>query len=257
MHFSTKNHDISDELLIYRFENGIKLIRPEEAQKYNNYKLTHDIGPSVASVLNLPLSIYLLDMQGNTRKMNHEGAFVCGFQSTSDSIGKSLYEVSKTDSANLLINNCTDVIVSNKIKLFDEENTRKDNTKNQFLSIKSPWYDDQCNIIGTFGCSIVLGKHPLADSLSLLKQLGFLSNDNLNPLQKDLITDPTINGVYLSKREMECLRFAVRGHTAKRTAQILGISYRTVEEYLDNIKYKLGAKSKACLIEMAIDYFLK
>jgi FixJ family two-component response regulator len=47
----------------------------------------------------------------------------------------------------------------------------------------------------------------------------------------------------------------VRAHT-RPIGRALGISHRTVEEYLVNIRIKTGASSKAELIEMTIDEFV-
>lgn len=56
----------------------------------------------------------------------------------------------------------------------------------------------------------------------------------------------------LSKRELELLFYYVRGKTSKTIAKILNLSYRTVENYIDNIKNKLDLGSKEDLIEYSI-----
>jgi DNA-binding CsgD family transcriptional regulator len=61
-----------------------------------------------------------------------------------------------------------------------------------------------------------------------------------------------INDVQLTQRELQCLQATVQGFTAKEIAQQLGISYRTVEEYLTNIREKAGASSKAELVRMVL-----
>lgn len=60
----------------------------------------------------------------------------------------------------------------------------------------------------------------------------------------------------ISLREMDCLRLTIKGKTAKQIACILGLSHWTVEEYLANVKLKLGVKKKSELIEKTIDYFI-
>jgi LuxR family transcriptional regulator, activator of conjugal transfer of Ti plasmids len=55
--------------------------------------------------------------------------------------------------------------------------------------------------------------------------------------------DRTINGVILSRRELECLRWASLGKSAWEIACILGISRRTACFHLDNAKAKLGVRS--------------
>lgn len=62
---------------------------------------------------------------------------------------------------------------------------------------------------------------------------------------------------HLSKRETECLQLTIRGQSARLVAKHLGISQRTVEEYLNNTKIKFGVSSKRDLIDIAIDYFFQ
>ncbi|WP_394846141.1 helix-turn-helix transcriptional regulator [Pendulispora brunnea] len=57
----------------------------------------------------------------------------------------------------------------------------------------------------------------------------------------------------LTRREAEILFFLLRGKSAKETAVILSMSRRTVEQHIDKMKQKLGARSKFELIEVAIE----
>lgn len=59
------------------------------------------------------------------------------------------------------------------------------------------------------------------------------------------------NAEKLSSREKECLKWHVKGKTAKETAQMLKLSSRTVEFYFENIKDKLGCFSKHELLKTA------
>lgn len=58
--------------------------------------------------------------------------------------------------------------------------------------------------------------------------------------------------VYLTKREVEVLRCTILGYSAKSTAKLLNISFRTVECYIDNIKLKLRCNNKRELIGLII-----
>lgn len=58
-----------------------------------------------------------------------------------------------------------------------------------------------------------------------------------------------------SKRELECIRYTLKGKSAKQISYELKISTRTVEEYLANIKTKMGVYSKSELIENALLLF--
>jgi LuxR family quorum-sensing system transcriptional regulator SolR len=46
--------------------------------------------------------------------------------------------------------------------------------------------------------------------------------------------------LYLTKREIECVSWVVKGKSSAEMSEILGISKRTVECHLDNVKKKLG-----------------
>lgn len=58
--------------------------------------------------------------------------------------------------------------------------------------------------------------------------------------------------VKLTHRESECLFYMLRGKSAKGTAQILGLSSKTIEFYLQTLKSKFDCLSKSQLIEKAI-----
>ena len=48
----------------------------------------------------------------------------------------------------------------------------------------------------------------------------------------------------LSARERECLLWASLGKSSSDTAQILGLSSRTVDGYLDRARNKLGVRTR-------------
>jgi LuxR family transcriptional activator of conjugal transfer of Ti plasmids len=61
--------------------------------------------------------------------------------------------------------------------------------------------------------------------------------------RRKLLAGDLINGVSLSPREIECLKWAAQGKSAWETGRILGISRHTVAFHLDNAKTKLGVRS--------------
>ncbi|TAK77985.1 MAG: LuxR family transcriptional regulator [Gammaproteobacteria bacterium] len=52
----------------------------------------------------------------------------------------------------------------------------------------------------------------------------------------------------LTPREIDCLDCLLMNKTAKETGLMLGISHRTVEDYLANAKHKLNCQNKAELV---------
>jgi len=222
---------INEETQIIKVNQGVQLVQNNNIKKSNI---------TIKNLLDLPVSSYLLDADGNTQIINEEGIKICGFDSSKQAIGKSLISVSEKSSAIQLINNCKQVLDNHTLKFFDELNIRKDGIKQQFLSIKFPCYDQTMHSIGIFGISIVFGNHQLAESLSKIKQLGLLAtpNEPMIPLSPRLTT-----------REQDCLRSLLRGFTAKMIAKQFNISHRTVEEYLTKIKEKFNVTTKSQLIE--------
>jgi DNA-binding CsgD family transcriptional regulator len=82
---------------------------------------------------------------------------------------------------------------------------------------------------------------------------------NLNVQEYYTPTSPSVMNLslcHLTPREMDVLRYAAIGYTAKKIAIALGISYRTVETYIHSLKIKLNCASKADITEKAIQYGL-
>ena len=54
--------------------------------------------------------------------------------------------------------------------------------------------------------------------------------------------------LFLTQREAECVAYLLYGLTIRGAAKALGISHRTAEDYISNIREKLDCNSKASLI---------
>ena len=52
----------------------------------------------------------------------------------------------------------------------------------------------------------------------------------------------------LTERQAQCAKYVLQGKTAREIAVVLGLSKRTVEDYISHIKLKLGCQNKAELI---------
>lgn len=70
--------------------------------------------------------------------------------------------------------------------------------------------------------------------------------------KKYLLLGDSFNNASLTYRESDVLKYLILGYTAKKTAIQLGISYRTVETYVETLKLKLQCSSKRELIEKTI-----
>lgn len=85
-----------------------------------------------------------------------------------------------------------------------------------------------------------------------------LDNNNLHTRTKnhDFIANTTLDYIntsagktHISSREVECLYLLSKGHTVKEIAQILDISPRTVDTYIERLKQKLQCNFKSELIQ--------
>jgi DNA-binding CsgD family transcriptional regulator len=233
--------------IIYRVNEGIKLVKPGNTAREAESGISFDTGHTVASLLQQPFNFYFLNPEGTTLHMNQPCVEICGFSSIKDSLGKSLVDVSTSETATKLIENCKEVITENKIKIFEEENLRNDGISMQFLSVKSPWYNDANEIIGLFGCSIVLGKQSLAAAILQISELGLLNSTNYT-VNNTIIPAISPNNKLLSERESLCLFHLCKGYTLKEIAKIIGLSPKTIETYIDRAKQKFKSKNKSELI---------
>lgn len=64
------------------------------------------------------------------------------------------------------------------------------------------------------------------------------------------------NNIYLSSREIAVFKRLLLGYSSRQSGELLKISTKTVESYIDTIKLKLQCKSKGEIIATAIQFGL-
>ncbi|RYW88249.1 LuxR family transcriptional regulator [Legionella pneumophila] len=225
--------NISNEFVFSRYKKGIVLLPPET--------MTETAHLSVENILKQPFSIYFV--KGNDcslGKINSTCAQNCGFDSEFSAIGKIASDFLNKESAHFAVAVDKTVMVQETVNICEHMLEHNEGTSYQYLTIKSPWYQQQ-NVVGVFGCSIMLGLHPLAESLQCIAELGLLSaNVFKTVVAKDRAS--------LSKQELSLAKLLITGLTAKEMAKRVNLSHRTVETYLINIKAKLQCKNKTELV---------
>jgi len=229
--------NISDEFEINRFYNGVKLSEPRES-KY-----------SIANVLKCQFGVYFETTDGVIQKANALNAEnYCGFDSTKSAIGKKYFLRMNKNEVKKLRYNDNLVMKKNCNVIFEEDITQDEAINVSTLSIKMPWYNTQNRVIGLFGCSILLGKNSLSQSLTHIAELGLL----IPNIQLSKTLGNEIDNVYLSKRQLDCAKLLLQGNKIKEIADRLNLSPRTIETYLDNMKAKLKCRNK---IDLTIKLF--
>jgi len=59
--------------------------------------------------------------------------------------------------------------------------------------------------------------------------------------------------IALSERETQCLYYLLTGKSAASTAKLLGLSPKTVEYYIENVKLKMACNTREELIKKSIE----
>jgi DNA-binding CsgD family transcriptional regulator len=141
---------------------------------------------------------------------------------------------------------------NDKLVLLDIH-TYADDKMAMLFSTKAKLFDGNNNVAGVIvSASEIQHKTIINIALQIAKaDKKFRGNNNVNQRSYSVFM-PSQNS-NLSKREMECLFYLVRGKGARETAELLHLSKRTVEDYIENIKNKMGCYTKSQIIEKALD----
>ncbi len=247
----TKNRfiDTSDELLISRSHRGVQLLRPEK----NTHSYPFSAKKSLGYIKNLPFNVYVLDANSHIQLINEATVETIGFDSVNDGLGKTMFDILPEENAKNLIDTDKFVVRTIQTKIIDDLVIHKDGNKHQFLTVKTPLYNAQHNVIGVFGCSILLDHHSLAGAIAQITQLGLLQPQHM-VFDDNFVDKLKAQNIQLSQREYQVLSYLFRGKSARETGEILHLSQRTVEFYLNALKSKLNCKKKSHLIEKIYKY---
>ncbi len=246
--------DTSPELQIYCYRKGIKLVKPES----NPFQVSGTpTGFRVKDILNLPCNVFFLNYKSEHQNLNESEAEHLGALAAKDVLGKSVSDFIHAHYAKCLLENDQDILLNQHLKILSEECVRlTDNVFWQALSIKMPWYNEENKLIGTFGLGIVERQHSLPITLEKITKFGLLYEPLIEKKPPSIKIEHLYNNIHLTAREKEVLSYLIRGKTARDTANMLNLSTRTVEHYLESLKNKFDVSSKAALIEKIIGYLL-
>jgi DNA-binding CsgD family transcriptional regulator len=169
---------------------------------------------------------YIKDLNGKYLHCNDVMAKYIGCEKASDIIGGYDPDFLPITVANMLKVNDTEVITSATCITFNEAFESLAKEKLIANSIKLPYRNSKQKIMGIMGFSII----------STLKSLKERAGQEYN----------------LSTRQLECLYHLVKGKSMKQIANILSLSLRTVEHYLEAARVKMHCANRSQLIEKAL-----
>ncbi len=81
----------------------------------------------------------------------------------------------------------------------------------------------------------------------------YVRKDLSNPRKPKAGVPEEKQEVQFTRREADCLVHFLQGKTANETGLALGLSQRTVEYYVKNMRQKVGCRTKADLIRIVRD----
>lgn len=215
-----------------------------------------------ARLANYADSFPIQSMGGYFNIMDRESRFVVASQSSLDLIG-----YKNTDQIHDTTYHDMPCQAANNADLFSCEDAT-------VIKTKKPVKILTCQPLNNSSHYIMLGeKHPLfidgevvgvsclfmdITNLRLVDLGRFLMREDAacrakkDPFQYSFILDSHYQDYGLSERQAECLFLLLRGKSSKVIAKTLGISFRTVEGYINEIKIKMGCETKSQIIEKSI-----
>lgn len=239
--------DISKEMFIEPFLNGVRLIKPKNDADASSH---YNINSCVKNVYDIPINVFFLDTDCRIQSLNTTAQDVCAYPTEEKTRGNTLHIAARKKEADIIIGQDREIFSKKCIMVEEYHFMRLDGNDFSALAIRYPLYNEMQSIIGLFSFSIILGDNApcsLITAMSRLMQTGLLIQPK-EVFKIPYIANNQINGIQLTKREMDCVRLASKGYTAKKSALKLNLSVRTVEYYLSRAKDKLNIYNKCDLV---------
>ena len=147
-----------------------------------------------------------------------------GFSSEAELFGRYVYDIHSNIESSIIIRNNENILRIGRPQLFEE--LMMLHGGNSFLcsSYKFPLKNEKNKTIGVMGISVPLEQTSLASYH-----------------QKN--TDISSDLECLSPQQMKCFHLLLKGLTAKKIAQEMHLSSRTIEYYITHIRLKLHCKN--------------
>lgn len=196
-------------------------------------------------------SAYWKDKNGSYRGMNAVFVRVSNAKSPVDVLGKTDRDLLWAEQAPILIKNDQEVIHTGCTKMVLEPVKSFTGDIHYYLSHKTPVRARSGKIMGVLGQSFLIDNgNSIATAIDEVNKFGFSIPEST---QKKLAgIESSHKASCLTKRQMECLFYLVKGMTIKQIANTLHLSPKTVEHYLDAVKTKLNCDTRSQLIEKAL-----
>lgn len=189
--------------------------------------------------------IFWKDKKGVYLGVNQQFLKVSDLQSFDDVVGNKDTDFIWAEQAHTMMLHDQEVISTGNTNFYLEAAKSPNHDIIQYFNYKTPLKSRAGKIIGVFGISI-----PVMDADSMAKAV----NETAMLINKQLNKTKPGPQLLLSKQQKYCLCYLVRGMTYKQIAAKLQLSSKTVEHYLNRVKVKMNCKSRADLVEKALQF---
>lgn len=201
----------------------------------------------------LPGYVLWKDMNSVYLKGNLNTARLFGFKHIDELTGITDYELpcKAAEDANLFIEQDKKTKEHASTLVLDIRCYANDQIKALLIN-KSLFFDPTSKPLGIVCNCLEINNHTLKDIGILLSKTDTPSKKTNTQKASNFYLNASYEGIKLSKRQSQCLFYLLRGKTIKTIANILNLSPRTIETYIDDIKNKMHCRTKEELIEKAI-----
>jgi len=240
--------DLSNEMLVVRHQNGIKLVRPTQAESGDNQRQSIVLG----KLLDMSYNVFFHSPDSVILEANQAMLNNCGLASRAHALGSTVRSVCRNDAqAHHVLANNQRVLDTRELVIADERLDLWTNEYSHTMSFKFPWYDTNHVLIGVFGCAVMMVNN---DCASISKELALITEQFITApaAPSSLLPGKEFIGKYFSSREMDVIKYVMRGKTMREIGELLGLSRRTVESYFENIKIKANVKTRSELFDKVI-----
>lgn len=214
--------------------------------------------PRFQKIRSFPATVYAKYTDGTYVGANDSLIEMAGLTSVTDIKNKTDEELCWSASSEALRQNDLSVLENERAICQIENVVDCNENKIDMLSFKLPFYSNDEKVVGLLGISINSEKQPTSDLFDMLTQTmrtfesdypALSANSLMQRKQAAMKSRQEILN-RLTQRERDCVKCLCQGLSAKETAKVLGLSYRTVEVYYEKIKVKLGVRRKIEILSL-------
>lgn len=206
----------------------------------------------IETLLYLPgnFGVFWKDSHGHYMGCNDFAAEKTLLSSRHDVVGRSDFDLTvlRHEEASAIREGDQTVLKSQKTHYFLYSATGTTTINSIFLTIKAPLWNKNRKMVGIYGFDYFIDEQNEKFYFPILERAGIPVADLKRLQSKINLAKKSL----LSKRQIDCLYYLVRGMTLKEIGIKLKLSPKTVEHYITAIKVRLQCRTRSELVNKAL-----